>query len=278
MRVVLFGVCFLWLSHAGIAQYYLQQIIVAERAAENFALLKKLNIKKVTATSFDADGSISANFSLRQELDPKQNTLTTFAQSDFTGTSVMTAHYNDKGKVVMVIDSSSSIVNRSVYHYNEKGQLTKLEMKSADSMQTYAIEEVNIFAYNTNGNATGMTRIKNRTDTTRIVFVLLETGKPAAEQWWQNNRRTETWFYYYNDAGRLTDVARENAKAGKILPDYLFEFDEKGRLIQQTTVLGTVGGNYRIWRYVYDGRGLKIKEGIFNKQQQLEGSIEYQYQ
>ncbi|MCC6762232.1 MAG: hypothetical protein IT252_13495, partial [Chitinophagaceae bacterium] len=65
--------------------------------------------------------------------------------------------------------------------------------------------------------------------------------------------------------------------AGKILPDLLFEYDAAGRINQQTSV--QAGSNmYRIWRYVYDARGLKIKEGVFNKYKEPEGRIEYSYQ
>jgi hypothetical protein len=34
---------------------------------------------------------------------------------------------------------------------------------------------------------------------------------------------------------------------------------------------------YNIWRYIYDSKGLKTKEALFDKEQQLSGKIEYSY-
>lgn len=278
MRVVFISILMWAAISQAQAQFYLQQVVNAERAAAHFELLKKNKVKRVVATSFDADGSLSEDFLLQQQVNASKNTLTTLSKSNYTGSSVMVSTYNEKGKIAQVIDSSSSIINQSYYTYNTAGQLSKLEMISADSVQSYVIREVNLFEYNDKGYPARMTRIKDGKDTTQIVFIALENGKPGSEQWWRNNRKTATWYYYYNEQGQLTDVARDNARAGRILPDYLYEYDEQGRLVQQTTVLSANGGNYRIWRYVYDSRGLKIKEGVFNKQQQLEGSIEYTFQ
>ena len=34
---------------------------------------------------------------------------------------------------------------------------------------------------------------------------------------------------------------------------------------------------YVIWRYIYNDKGLKTKEALFDKEQQLTGKIEYSY-
>lgn len=257
------------------AQYYLQHLVVAERSAEQFRLMKRNYITRMTARSMESDGQPSENFQIEQKVDAGQNKVTTFTSSNFTGQSVMTSFYNGKGQVLEVSDSSSSVANHISYTYNQQGLLTKLHIESKDSMQQYTLEEWHELEYDQKGFPSGMLRIKNGKDTTRVIFIASENGKPAEEHWWNKNRLLETWYYYYDDKGRLTDVARFNARANRILPDYMFEYDNRGRVFKQTTVQGA--GTYRIWQYEYDERGLKKKETVLNKLKQVEGSIVYEY-
>jgi len=43
------------------------------------------------------------------------------------------------------------------------------------------------------------------------------------------------------------------------------------------TVVSADNPDYLIWRYLYDAKGLKTKEALFNKQKELTGRIEYSY-
>ncbi|HEY6063077.1 MAG TPA: hypothetical protein VIV35_05680, partial [Chitinophagaceae bacterium] len=45
-----------------------------------------------------------------------------------------------------------------------------------------------------------------------------------------------------------------------------------GDNLRKTTWVG-----YIIWRYIYNGQGLKTKEALFNNEQELTGKIEYSY-
>jgi hypothetical protein len=36
-------------------------------------------------------------------------------------------------------------------------------------------------------------------------------------------------------------------------------------------------GGYLIWRYIFDDKGLKTKEALFNKDKELTGKIDYVY-
>ena len=258
------------------AQYYFQHLVAAERSAKQYNLLRQNKVRQVKATLTAPDGEADPNFLLEQRLDAASNTLVTQTGSDFTGRSVMVSTHNTQGQVLQVLDSSSSIVNRSAYTYNAQGQLQQLRTQSADSMQQYMTDELFLLEYDKKGFPSGMLRIRNNTDTTRVIFLASENGQPGEEHWWRNNRRIETWYYYYDDKGRLTDVARFNARANRILPDYMFEYDAQDRVVQQTTIQGA--GSYRIWQYQYDARGLKTAELVFNKNRQQEGRINYQYQ
>jgi YD repeat-containing protein len=108
------------------------------------------------------------------------------------------------------------------------------------------------------------------------VFVAAENGRPGEEQWWKGQRRLETYFYYYDEQHRLTDIARFNKRAQRILPDLLFEYHPQGWLAKQVSVQAN-SNQYRTYRYSYDARGLKVKEEILNKQNQIEAVIFYTY-
>ncbi|TAE19514.1 MAG: hypothetical protein EAY72_00235, partial [Bacteroidetes bacterium] len=74
----------------------------------------------------------------------------------------------------------------------------------------------------------------------------------------------------------LTDIVRYNNKAKKLLPDFLYEYDATGQLVQTTQVL-TGSNNYFIWKYSYQENGLKLKEECFDKQGLLVGYVTYSY-
>ena len=61
----------------------------------------------------------------------------------------------------------------------------------------------------------------------------------------------------------------------KMLPDYIFEYNNAG-LIAQMTTTEEGGSYYFIWRYTYDN-GLRIREKCYSKEKRLMGTIEYEY-
>ena len=61
------------------------------------------------------------------------------------------------------------------------------------------------------------------------------------------------------------------------MPETLFEYDENNRVIQKMNVISSNRPDYLIWRYIFNEKGLKTKEALFNKQKELTGKIEYTY-
>ena len=58
----------------------------------------------------------------------------------------------------------------------------------------------------------------------------------------------------------------------------MFEYDDNDRVIQKITTLSNLNmGAYLIWRYVYDEKGLKSKEALFNHEKQMTGKIDFLY-
>jgi hypothetical protein len=57
----------------------------------------------------------------------------------------------------------------------------------------------------------------------------------------------------------------------------MFEYDDNNRLIQKITTTSNLNLGYLTWRYLYNEKGLKTKEALFNKEKQLQGRIDYSY-
>jgi hypothetical protein len=53
--------------------------------------------------------------------------------------------------------------------------------------------------------------------------------------------------------------------------------DKSGRVIQKITTISINNPDYLIWRYLFNEKGLKTKEALFDKLKELEGRIEYSY-
>ena len=117
-----------------------------------------------------------------------------------------------------------------------------------------------------------MIKIKNLNDSSVIMFSNDENNNVGIEK---NTKTGDTYYYYYDGKKRITDVVRLNQFSQKMLPDYIFEYNNAGLVTQMTT---TEEGSsyYYIWRYTYEN-GLRVKEKCFSKDRKLLGSIEYEY-
>ncbi|RYD70888.1 MAG: lipoyl(octanoyl) transferase LipB [Sphingobacteriales bacterium] len=106
--------------------------------------------------------------------------------------------------------------------------------------------------------------MKNTTDSTFVSFKYDESGNVGEEIWKRGSRITETYYYYYNDKQKITDIVRFNKKAKRMLPDFIIEYDEKGRVAQMTQSQSG-SANYLVWRYQYNPQGLKDKDATYYK-------------
>jgi YD repeat-containing protein len=261
------------------SQYYFQDIVTANNSTKNFTSLKKNGVKKVMVASIEPDGEETEGFGITQTIDAGKNMLVTKSVSPITGSSELKTTFDAAGQPVQLLDSSANTVNTVRYSYDNSGRLLVVNSHSTmpDDTNRYTIEEDHLFQYNAKGQLTGMLKITNKFDTLRVVFVPSENGLPGEERWYKKNRKTETWYYFYDDKKRLTDIVRFNETAQKMLPDYVFEYDDTGNITQQTVV--QAGTNfYRLWLYDYNEKGLKKSETIFKKGKEQEGRIIYTYE
>lgn len=275
MRSVLTVISFLFLLN-GNSQYYFNDIISTQTSNEQFKLLRGGKIKKIKATSFEADNSPTEGFLLEEELsmDGKKVTLNTTTSA---GKTSATNRFYELQKLKRTQSYSNGIENRAEYTYDSKGQIQKVLLTTTDTAMKYVSTEAHEWQYDETGKPVSMLRIKNRLDTTLIELVKDEKGLVIEENWRKKGRRLETYYYYYDTASHLTDIVRYNTRLKKLIPDFQYEYDTNGRVSQMTQIsLGSA--NYFVWKYTYNEKGLKQSESGFDKEKKLIGRIEYSYE
>jgi hypothetical protein len=274
-KIVALCICFTAFTQTQ-AQYYYNEIIGTEQAVQQYKLFKANQLRKVTAVSYEGNNEPSKDFALEQIIDNDNQVVVTRSKSVANGASFFSSYYKGN-RVVKTVDSSSNAINKVLYEYDMQGKVKAINSTNKDFDGTLINSEKHLWSYNTNGEPEAMLKIKNGTDTTKVFFKYDDKGKVGEETWMKNNRLIETYYYYYNDKQKLTDIVRFNKKAKQMLPDFMMEYDEKGRVAQMTqTQSGSA--NYLVWKYQYNPQGLKDKELVFNKQKEFLGKIEYRYQ
>ncbi len=266
------------LMHAftGLGQYYYRDIIGTKESMEMVKNYRQNKVSRVILTSYDADNMKNDEFYVEQKFNAVSQTLRTTTRSGLTDESVLTSYINDKGEVIKTVDSSAALVSRATYSYTSTGSLSTVLSESVDSAKKMKQSEEHKWEYSED-KITRMLRIKNGKDTSIIQFKSDDDGNITEEVLITRGKKSEPVYYFYDSKNRLTDIVRYNTKAKRLLPEYMFEYSPTNQVIQRITVPSN-GSNYLIWRYQYDANGLKVKEAIYDKQKQLTGKIEYQYQ
>lgn len=260
---------------AAYGQYYYRDILSAKEAQSLAQAYVKSGVSSVLVNSYDANNQRISDLTIRQQFDMNRRTLVTTSGS-ITGASVLTSVFDDQNKIIFSVDSSNYSVGKTMYEYDVAGRLVRLAINSNDSSKSFQAAEEHLWKYNEAGKPVRMIKVKNKVDSTTVTFMLDERGNVIEEQEMRRGVKSNPVYYYYNDQNLLTDIVRYNDKAGRLIPEYLFEYDSKGNLIQKITVPAN-SGDYLIWRYMWDENGLKTREAIYNKQKQLSGKVEYQY-
>lgn len=264
------------------AQYYYNDII---GTAETNQQLKNYNANKVrtvTATGYDNNGVKATDFSEFLEVKENGKALKSSSIVNFNKT-VVYSRFDDNGRVISIIDSSLDIQSTTTYSYDAAGRVSRIENIVGDSSSDFNHKEIHYWTYNAAGKPEKMWRIiestgaENSTDSMEIRFIADENGNTAEERTYKRGVETGYLYYYYDSENRLLDIVRYNTKMKKLLPDIMFEYDEQGNVAQKTTTTSSLHLGYLIWRYIYNEKGLKTKEVLFNKDKQITGKIEYAY-
>jgi len=257
------------------AQYYYKDIIGTKESADIVRSYLKNKVTRVVLTSFDGTNQKDEDFYIEQQFSSADNSLRTIARSNTSKPSSLVSYFDANGNITRTVDSSNLVISWTEYQYNATGQLVKVNSSSSDSARTTDLNEVHIWQWE-NNHPVKMLRIKNGRDTVYVAFKADETGNVIEEQETHKKQKSFPVFYYYNANNQLTDIARFSPKANQVMADYMFEYSDKGQVVQKITVPSN-NSEYLIWRYQYNPKGLKTKEVIYDKQKKLTGKIEYQY-
>lgn len=274
MKKILSALALTAFLHPVQAQYYYKDLVANQQANQQYSLLIKEGIKKVSLSSFDGNSTETAGFSCEQEINSGKRTVSTSTHTAVMGDTYLVATYNAAGQLVNTTDSAQNAASTTTYSYDASGRLVTIATSSrSDNVTT---SEIHLYTYDANGHPATLLRIRDQHDTTAVQFVLDENGNIAEERATRKNQAQPTIFYYYDAQHRLTDVVRFNVKAQRLLPDYIFEYTENG-LLKKMLVVPSGTNEYQTWYYQYEPGGLKKLDLCYNKAQQLVGKVVYEY-
>lgn len=257
------------------AQYYYKDLVTTGQNNQQFTTYTQRNIKKVSLISYNGNSTESAGFTAEQLVDPRMRSITTITRTAVIGDAFLIARYNDAGKLVQTTDSAQNATNITKYVYDESGKLASIA--TSNSSDNISTTESHQYTYDANGKPATMLRIRNNSDTTRVQFILDEHGNVGEEKITRSNLPASTVYYYYDGKNRLTDIVRYNAQAKRLLPDYMFEYNDNNQL-KKMVIVPEGTNEYQNWYYQYTEDGLKKLDLCYDKAQHLMGKVVYEYE
>lgn len=281
MKYILFILCFFTVTVLP-AQYYYNDIIGTRETGLLQQTYTAAQVRLVNAAGFDNKGTRATNFSEVHEVKENGRLIRVSAIRNMNKT-VTLSRFDQQGRLISITDSASDVQGVTTYSYGDDGMLNKVENTVRDSSDAFDLTETHFWYYDEKGRPVKMWRViknagaLNNTDSLEVRFVNDEDGNTGEERTYRNGKETGYIYYYYDDQNRLLDVVRFNTRLKKLLPDIMFEYDDAGRIAQKTTTTSSAHLGYLIWRYIYNDKGLKTKEVLFNSDKEITGRIEYTY-
>lgn len=269
------GFCFFQFAFS---QFYYSDIVSVNHANTLYNLHKANKVKSVTVKNVVQSGVEENNFILKESYKKNWQEKNTEIGGSDGKQRAFTNNYNNN-KVVRKDDDGVNVNSLIQYEYNTAGKLSAIKTSSVDTSAEFSdgFFEKHLFFYDSTGLPEKMLKIKNNSDTTTVLFIKDEANNVGEERWYRKGYLIETYYYYYNEKKMLTDIVRFNAKYKKMLPEFLFEYNDKGQLTQMKQIpFGS--SNYTITLYEYNEQGLKTAEAIYTKRGELLNKLEYVYE
>ena len=258
------------------AQYYYKDILLPKQTADQLQRYKTNRIRAVKATSAETGRETAEGLQVDQSFNNNYSEVVTISRSpQMEGTTLIT-YYNSDGLIGKTVDTTDGASSTTIYIYDASKRLTALVNSSASTGQDTEKEE-HLWSYTSSGQPLSMLKIRNGTDTAYFTFVIDDKGNVVEEKSTRKGKEQLPYYYYYDDQNRLTDIVHYNPIAKRLLPDYIFEYDQTGKL-RSMLVVPPGGIDYQRWMYNYDDRGLKTKETVYNRSRQPMGIVEYRYE
>ena len=257
------------------AQYYYNDLLANIQTHKQYKLLRVLKVKKITATAQESANSNPETL-LTEEVstDGKRIIIYTALQN---GKTTRTTTQYEMGKLKKSESNNKGVESTTLYSYNEAGLPSLIQSTTKDTFLSTLTGEAHQYFYKQDGSPDYAYIIRNQSDTVQVSFTTDNQKLVLEETWTRRKKEIEKYYYYYNDKQQLTDIVRFNAKLNKLLPDFVYAYNEAGNIIQMIQVPRT-GNNYITWKYIYNEKGLKTTENCFNKEKQLLGTVGYSYE
>jgi len=259
------------------AQYYYKDIWSNDQLVKEFNILKRDRLKTIKLKSFDDDGEPSDGFFCEREINKSYTQSQMVSKSNITGQSLMVSDYNTAGQPVKTTDDTPTITNTTEFAYNDKGKVTLVRAMTKAEDDSLPITETHEYFYDQDGRPEKMLRKQNNVLMTTIHFVSDANGNTIEEDVVETSTSDRNYYYYYDEKNRLTDVVHYDGRAKRLLPSFMYAYQDLDAPEQMISTEDG-GGNYLIWKYDYNDRGLRASEKCFSKDSRLLGSIQYEYQ
>ena len=257
------------------AQYYYKDILNTQKINREFFELKSAGIKFIKIKSFEDNDEPSEGFFAEKKINKNYTQSEMISRSYITEETLIKTDYDKDGRITKSITTTPTITNTIEYSYDANGHLIRITTSSFDDRDSGTITESREYEYK-NGLPEKMITKRNGSLRFTIHFIKDESGNIIEEN--EDSKTGERkYYYYYDPQNRLTDIVRFNTIAGRLLPDYMFEYDA-GPLPVRMTTIEAGGSNYFIWRYAYTANHLTEIEKCYSKEKRLLGTIEYEYQ
>ncbi len=259
-----------------VSQYYYKDLITVQQINKTYQVYKDNKVNKVVLNSYQGSVPVTEGFVCEQKVNISKNEVATYTKTLDIGESFFTAFYKPEGLLIKSIDSTEESVSTSVYEYNAARRLTAIHYTTHATDNSSNLTETHYWQYTTSGIPQKMLRIKNNNDTTVAILKTDEKGNVTEEDISGKTARHQKIYYYYDEKNRLTDVVQYNVKAKRLLPDYMFEYEDSNEL-STMTIVPEGSSEYQKYYYKYDENGLKVIEFCYNKKNELLGKVQYSY-
>jgi hypothetical protein len=267
---------FLLLSQTTYAQYYYKDIVTTRQTSQLYNLLKAAKVRYIKLSSFEANDMPSEDFFGEQRVIGNYSQIRSVLQTEIGGRSSLSAFYNGLAQLNKTVDSSNETITTTLYTYDSASRVLEISNSSNGIGVNRKETESHQWKYNEKGQPVQMLRIRNGNDTTLVKITCDENGNVIEEQDFKKGIAGEKIYYYYDARQRLTDIVSYNTLSRRLLPDYIFQYNDQDQLIKTISVQQGMSG-YLTWIYLYNEQGLKTKEVCFNKQSVKMGKVEYEY-
>ncbi len=258
------------------AQYFYKDIWTNQQLTKDFSILKNENVRTVVVKSFEDDGEPSQDFFCERKIDRNFTKSETVTRSIITQQSLLVSYYNERGWLIKTVDSTQTSLSRVEYTYDNKGHIIMVTNFTKANDENGGITETHQYTYNAAGKPEKMIRKKNNSDVSTVNFTIDDKGNIIDEEEIIRGVKGRKYFYYYDDKNRLTDVVHYNDRAKRLLPDYMYEYNQSGQIKQMISTEDNIS-NYFTWKYTYNDQRLRESEKCYSKEKRLLGSIQYEY-